>query len=350
MIKYLGSKRALLPQIVVAIGDCLRELGLQPTHSTVLDAFSGTARVGHALKRIGCRVIANDHNAYAHALARCYVQADADDLLAPATGLVMQLNAIAGAAPQAPGASEWFARRYAHEARYIHPDNAARIARLRDEIAARDLGAELEAVMLVSLMEAADRVDSTTGLQMAYLKQWAPRALSHLNLRTPDLLPRAPAGKGMAICLNAADAVELDADVAYLDPPYNQHSYLGNYHVWETLIRWDDPEVFGIARKRIDCRERKSDFNSRRRHAPALAGLIQRVRARAIVLSFSDDGWSERTEIESLLAARGRVQSVEIDYPRYVGARIGIHNPRGESVGTVGRLRNREVIYRVVCR
>jgi adenine-specific DNA-methyltransferase len=28
-----------------------------------------------------------------------------------------------------------------------------------------------------------------------------------------------------------------------------------------------------------------------------------------------------------------------------VGAKIGIHNPRGEKVGTIGRLRNRELLF-----
>ena len=54
----------------------------------------------------------------------------------------------------------------------------------------------------------------------------------------------ARAGKGEAHGLEALEAARsLEADVAYIDPPYNQHSYLGNYHVWETLELWDKPEV-----------------------------------------------------------------------------------------------------------
>ena len=53
----------------------------------------------------------------------------------------------------------------------------------------------LEPILLTSLLEAADRVDSTTGVQMAYLKQWAPRALSRLDLRVPDLPAGPPAGR-----------------------------------------------------------------------------------------------------------------------------------------------------------
>lgn len=65
MIKYIGSKRTLVPLIARVV----RTLA-PPT--SVLDLFSGTSRVGHALKREGYRVLANDHNSYAAALARCY--------------------------------------------------------------------------------------------------------------------------------------------------------------------------------------------------------------------------------------------------------------------------------------
>src|SRR4029078_2373793 len=95
---------------------------------------------------------------------------------------------------------------------------------------------------------------------------WAPRAHNALALRLPDLLPRATHGKGEASCLDAAEAAAtVEADVAYIDPPYNQHSYLGNYHIWESLVRWDKPAVYGVACKRTDVQDRRSDFNSRRR-------------------------------------------------------------------------------------
>ena len=71
MIKYIGSKRRLAPTIVRT---CLALTGGRP--GVALDLFSGTSRVGHALKREGWRVLACDSNAYAHALASCYVQAD----------------------------------------------------------------------------------------------------------------------------------------------------------------------------------------------------------------------------------------------------------------------------------
>ncbi len=332
MIKYLGSKRRLLPQITALVRAV-------PGARTVLDLFSGTSRVGHALKREGYRVLANDHNAYAHALATCYVQADREHLIEQAAPLIAELDAL-------PGAPGWFTETYCERSRFLHPRNGARVDAIRQSIADHDLPPELEAVALVSLMEAADRVDSTTGVQMAYLKAWAPRAHAELRLRVPDLLPRSPFGAGEAHGLDALQAARrLAADVAYIDPPYNQHSYLGNYHVWETLVRWDRPEVYGVACKRVDCRERRSVFNSRPRFRDALAQIVASVQARVLIVSFSDEGFLAREELEALLETRGRVTVLAHDSRRYVGAQIGIYNPRGEKVGRVSHLRNREFLY-----
>jgi adenine-specific DNA-methyltransferase len=332
MIKYLGSKRRLVDAIV-------RLVGAVPRAATVMDLFSGTSRVGHALKSAGFRVLANDHNAYAETLARCYVQADADDVLPDARRLVAEFNAL-------PGAPGWFTQTYCERARFFQPANGARIEAVREAIAAKALPPELEAVLLVALMEAADRIDSTTGVQMAYLKAWAPRANHALELRVPEVLPRAPHGKGAAFRLDALEAAgRLSGDVAYLDPPYNQHSYLGNYHVWETLVRWDRPPVYGVACKRDDCRTRQSAFNSRPRFRDVLARVVAAVDARVLIVSFSDEGWLTHDELLALLATRGAVSVIAHDNPRYVGAQIGIYNPRGEKVGRVGHLRNTEYLY-----
>lgn len=333
MIKYIGSKRALLAEIVRAI------TGALPDGGTVCDLFSGSARVGHALKKQGFRVWSNDHNAYAHTLATAYVQADRERWLEKAEGVLAELRTVT---PEAG----WFTRTFCEDARYFTPENGARIDAMRDRIAAMALEPELEAIALVSLMEAADRVDSTAGLQMAYMKSWASRALKPLELRMPEVLPGVGAGPCRA---TRADAVELaptvEADLVYLDPPYNQHSYLGNYHCWESLVLWDKPETYGVANKRIDVRTRKSAFNSRPGIAPALKAVIEGVKAPNLIVSFNDEGYLSRDQLVEMLSGRGEVQVIEIARPRYVGARIGIHNPKGVKVGAVGRLRNVEYLF-----
>ena len=135
----------------------------------------------------------------------------------------------------------------------------------------------------------------------------------------------------------------------YIDPPYNQHSYLGNYHAWESLIRWDKPEVYGVACKRADCRERRSVFNSRPRFDTAMQDLLAAIRAPVVVVSFSNEGWIAREQLEAMLArlfgGRAHVATLATDYRRYVGAQIGIHSPQGEKVGKVSHLRNTEYLF-----
>lgn len=334
MIKYLGSKRLLLPQILAAVAEVERA-------SSVLDLFSGTSRVGHALKQAGYRVLANDWNAYAATLARCYVAADLETHAEPAARLIAELQQIEPRSE--PG---WFTQIYCERSRYLQPHNGAKLEAIRAAIAELALDPLLEAVVLVSLLEAADRVDSTAGVQMAYLKQWSARSRNSLTLRVPSLVARSPHGPGEAHQLDALVAARtLAADVAYLDPPYNQHSYLGNYHVWESLIRWDQPEVYGVACKRTEVRERRSPFNSRVRCKEVMRELVETIDARVLVVSFSNEGFIEREAMEAILAARGPVRVLEHDYKRYIGAQIGIHNPAGEKVGKVSHLRNTEYLY-----
>jgi len=336
VIKYLGSKRTLLPVILEAVGR-------DATARSVLDVFSGTSRVGHALKAAGYRVIANDHNTYAATLATCYVQADAEDINIQARQLVDEYN-------QMPGEDGYFTQTFCLQSRFFQPKNGARIDAIREDIDRKALPPELRAVMLVSLMEAADRVDSTTGLQMAYLKSWAPRSFNDLQLRVPDVLPRAAHGKGLATNLDALVAAStLQADIAYVDPPYNQHSYLGNYHIWESLVRWDKPEVYGVACKRMDVRTRQSAFNSKRKFMETITQLLANIRAPTIVISFNNEGYISREAMEQLLASlwqgSAHVNTIENDFKRYVGAKIGIYSPSGVLVGKVSHVTNKEYLY-----
>jgi adenine-specific DNA-methyltransferase len=335
VIKYLGSKRLLLPLIV----DVVRSLG---ESRTVVDLFSGTSRVGHALKSNGYRVLANDLGAYAATLARCYVQADREEVIEQVERLLPEMAAVRGKAG-------YITETFCVQARFFQPKNGARIDAMRDWIAKRALTPEVEAVLLVSLMEAADRVDSTTGLQMAYLKSWAPRAHNDLELRLPDVISRVVAGKCLAFQMEAQEAAStLSGDIGYLDPPYNQHSYLGNYHIWETLIRWDSPEPYGIAQKRVDTRDRQSDFNSKRKIHDALRAVVLKLDVNELVVSFNDEGYVSREEMIDLLSCRGEVIVLEKDYKRYVGAQIGVYSPGGVKVGKVSHLRNKELLFVVL--
>src|SRR5207302_6352142 len=176
--------------------------------------------------------------------------------------------------------------------------NGMRVDAIRDAIDSYELSDLERGIVLTSLLEAADRVDSTTGLQMAYLTGWSARSHQPLELRLPPLVPGPP---GTVLRRDANElAGSLDVDLVYVDPPYNHHSYFSNYHVWETLIRWDNPEAYGIAGKRVDCRERKSAYNSKRGAPAALASLIESVRAPWLLVSFNNEGFHDARDVEAL--------------------------------------------------
>ena len=334
MIKYIGSKRKLVPHIAGIVERL-------PNVRSAVDLFAGTTRVAQALQQLDLHVHANDLASYTEVLATCYIEADADEVdAARLTELLAHLQ-------QLPGIDGYVTETFCHRARYFQPHNGRRIDAIRSEIDTLGLDRITRAILLTSLLEAADRVDSTTGVQMAYLKQWAPRSANDLQLRLPRLLP----GTGVVTRRDANElAPELTGiDLAYLDPPYNQHAYRGNYHVWETLVRGDEPEAYGVAMKRIDCREpdHKSVYNFKRRALPAFGRLVAALDARWLLVSFSDEGHIAPEELREVLAQRGEVAELAIAHDRYVGARIGIHSPTGAKVGTVGRLRNVEHLYLV---
>ncbi|MCA9713060.1 MAG: DNA adenine methylase, partial [Myxococcales bacterium] len=230
MIKYLGSKRRL----ATVIGELCAATGAH----TAIDLFTGTTRIAQELKRRGMHVTACDSARYSEVFARCYVETDAAGVDSAALGEALaHLSTL-------PPVDGYVTETFCRASRFFHPDNGARIDAARDEIARSFAGGPLEPLLLTSLIEAADRVDSTTGVQMAYVKQWASRALRPLELREPELLE----GGGRAV---RGDAIELAQrlgpfDLAYLDPPYNQHRYFTNYHIWETLVAWDAPAHYGV--------------------------------------------------------------------------------------------------------
>ena len=210
---------------------------------------------GAGVQAAGLEVTAVDVATYADVLARCYVATDAravdHDRLAEALG---RLNGL----PRPPRL------RHPHvlRGRALLPPRERSPDRRRPR---RDRGV---------------RRGATAGAADLAAPRRRPR---RLHDRPPDGLPQAvgspggePADAGRAGAprrpghggaRRATTLVdELPAtDLAYLDPPYNQHRYFTNYHVWETLVRWDRPAHYGIACKRADARDpaTKSVFNYR---------------------------------------------------------------------------------------
>jgi len=336
LIKYIGSKRLLIP----ALGQ-IASVAYDTGARTALDLFSGTTRVAQEFKRQGFEVTACDIASYSEVLAQCYIATDA------ARVDLVELETILQELAALPGKRGYFTKVFCEDSHYFQPKNGMRVDAIRDAIEAQYKDHPYYPILLTSLMLAADRVDSTAGIQMAYLKEYAQRSYNDLELRVPQLV----LGKGHA---KRGDAAQLAQqlgrfDIAYLDPPYNQHRYYTNYHIWETLIRWDSPEHYGKACKRIDARDEntKSPFNKKGHMADSLRQVIKEVNADTLVVSYNNESWVCAQQIEEWLHEKGypAVQTFNFDFKRYIGAQIGIYNKEGKKVGKVDHLKNIEHIF-----
>lgn len=305
---------------------------------SALDLFTGTTRVAFEFKSRSAWVTAVDTARYSEVFGQCYIETDSAETDAD------ELHEAIARLNRVDGKAGYFTETFCIRSRYFRPENGARIDAIRDILDIEYRGTSLFPILLTSLMEAADRVDSTTGLQMAYLKDWAPRAFNPLELRVPPLLP----GTGRVIRDNARAVVAslAQVDLAYLDPPYNQHRYFTNYHIWETLVGWDAPETYGVACKRIDARSphTKSDFNSKPEMPRALEQVVRDVRASIVILSYNNESWVSLDSLQDWMTTHGHVVTLAFDSKRYVGAQIGIHNASGQRVGSVSHLRNLEYL------
>jgi adenine-specific DNA-methyltransferase len=332
-IKYAGSKRKLLPQIL--------ELVNRVHPRTVLDGFAGTTRVSQALAQTGYLVIANDVADWSQVFGTCYL------LNRRPAGhyrpLIQHLNAL-------PGRDGWFTEHYGGEpgvgASLGHDGlkkpwqkhNTRRLDAIRDDIDRRGLSPTEKAVALTSLMLALDEVDNTLGHFASYLNDWSPRSYHEMKLKVPRLIPSTADHE-----VHQADifdlAPEVAADLAYLDPPYGSNNekmppsrvrYAAYYHLWTTICRHDRPALFGKVKRRADTsdtvaasvfEEFRKGKSGRFLVVEAIERLLQSVRARHIILSYSSGGRATAEALNQVIQSAGTLVEVQtIEHRRNVMA------------------------------
>jgi adenine-specific DNA-methyltransferase len=189
-----------------------------------------------------------------------------------------------------------------------------------------------EAMILVcSLIFALDRVDNSVGVQQAYLKDWAKRTSD------PLILEDLPFSEGLVGTHQLGNCLELQylpADVAYLDPPYSAHSYSTYYHIWDSITRWDKPEVSLTTNRRVDRvagselfdTEMVSPWNSRRTALDAFIRLCKSLPVRYVVISYSDESIIPmKTLVEALEKefGAGAISKENHNYKRNIMSQIG---------------------------
>lgn len=209
------------------------------------------------------------------------------------------------------------------ERMYLSNKNAARIDFVRNTIEAwkiEGLLHELEYYyLLAGLIEGVPSVSNITGTYGAYLKYWDKRAFRDLELARLDVFNNRK--RNTSYNRDANDLIgELDGDILYLDPPYNSRQYGPNYHLLETISKYDYPKIHGITGTRL-CNSVKSSFCVKSEVADAFADLISRANFSNIVMSYSTDGLMTASEIEKILKKYGIEESYKmysVPYRQYM--------------------------------
>ena len=198
---------------------------------------------------------------------------------------------------------------------YVSNKNAARIDFIRNTIEAwknEKLLTEIEYYyLLAGLIEGVPAISNITGTYGAYLKHWDKRAFKDLEMARLDVVDNKRNNKSYNEDANRL-IKELSGDILYLDPPYNSRQYAPNYHLLETISKYDYPEIHGVTGMR-SYSDLKSPFCVKSEVSDAFEDLISNAKFSNIVMSYSTDGLMPCNEIERILKKYG----IEETYKMY---------------------------------
>lgn len=209
------------------------------------------------------------------------------------------------------------------ERMYVSNKNAARIDFIRNTIEAwknENLLTESEYYyLLAGLIEGVPAVSNITGTYGAYLKHWDKRTFKDLEMARLDVVDNKRENKSYNKDANKL-IEELSGDILYLDPPYNSRQYAPNYHLLETISKYDFPEIHGVTGMRV-YDDLKSPFCMKSEVYDAFEDLIDKAKFSNIVMSYSTDGLMSSDEIEKILKRHGIEESYKmysIPYRQYM--------------------------------
>jgi adenine-specific DNA-methyltransferase len=109
-------------------------------------------------------------------------------------------------------------------------------------------------------------------------------------------------------------------DLAYIDPPYNQHPYGSNYFMLNLLVHYERPTQLSRV-SGIPANWRRSDFNVRARALPVLGELLRAIDAPFLLVSSNDEGFIPPADMHSMLRTFGSVRVVKARYNAFRGSR-----------------------------
>lgn len=324
-MRYIGGKSNLITDIRKVIVESTANV------NTVIDIFSGSGIVSSFFKEHGYHVIGNDIMYFSYVLSRGTTALDAEPEFA-GLGIdnpIAFLNNLQIENTNINLDNCFIYQNYSpHDTvkrMYFQNENAIKIDIIR--ITIEDwynnhlITDDEYYYLLASLISAVPYVSNIAGVYGAYLKHWDARTFHAIELKKPTIIANnMPATFYNMNCDNLLPNIA--GDLLYADPPYNSRQYLPNYHVLETIARYDYPEIYGVTGMR-DYQQQKSDFCSVRSVEAAFKRMIENANVRYVLISYNNEGLLSMEKLSDICrdyAINNSFKLHEIDYRRYKNA------------------------------
>ncbi|WP_125764558.1 Dam family site-specific DNA-(adenine-N6)-methyltransferase [Companilactobacillus hulinensis] len=321
-MRFIGSKARLLTQI-----DELLTKHLNGSEKTFADIFSGSNVVSEYFKS-RYAITTNDLLYFSYALAKGEIDLNSQPNF---TGL-FKLNIhnpfdYFNQYDISNYSGDFITKNYSTAGKdkrmYFTVANAKRIDFIRTTIQkwfdSNDITSNEFFYLLASLIEAVPFVSNTTGTYGAYLKNFSDkRATKPLKLEPPKINNNQQQNR--AFNEDANELVKrIHGDIVYIDTPYNIRQYGSNYHLLETIARFDDPKIHGVSGVR-DYKDLKSDYSAKNKAKDTMQDLLDNLKFTHVLLSYSTDGIipeDELTEMINKVAVSGSVEVIRIPFKKY---------------------------------
>lgn len=184
--------------------------------------------------------------------------------------------------------------------------------------------------LLASLIESVSRYSNTSGTYEAYFKFWDARALKQFVLEPLEFNHVDYINDSEIFCQNTNDlAKDISGDIAYIDTPYTVTQYVSAYHMFETLVRYDEPQIKGIGGKR-ERGNKNSLYSQKTKALSAFQDLLRKLDFKHIIISYSNHGIIELNEMAELASKFAKDKKVHIETKNYQQYR----NHRGKNKTT----------------
>lgn len=308
-MNYIGSKYSLLNFIRNTISEVT---GYKPGDDYVFaDLFAGTGVVGASYREDGCKVIANDIQYYSYVINKYLIECvESID-----NSLVKRLNSL-------NGVEGFIYNNYCAGSgsgrNYFTDYNGKKCDAIRLEIErllSEDfISEEAYFALLAGLINSIDKRANTASVYGAFLKHVKKSAQKEFDL---EIMTKVNGPKGNVYNEDINSLItKINGDVLYLDPPYNARQYSSNYHVLETIAKYDNPILRGKTGLR-DANEQKSKFCSKRTLLDEFEFLISNARFKYIFLSYNNEGLMSVEKIKDIMNRYGSYNCYKQTYRRF---------------------------------